>query len=267
MIAGRELAGPARATDATVDHDTGSASWARRSHPAGRGQVGSAAAYSVPMPSLPLFPLGTVLAPGERLPLRVFERRYVVLLRDLLRGRREAALAEFGVIGIRVGHEVGADGVVALHQVGSAARLVTVSERNDGSYDVVAEGTRRFRLDALVENRRTPYLMGYVTWLGERIRDAELVASLAMRLRAAVCSYRAELRLPAVTLPDDPLELSHQATRHVLMDRADRQRLLQTQDVDTRLRLALTLTRREMTLQRELGAYPGGYTPAQPVAN
>lgn len=225
------------------------------------------AAYSVPMPSLPLFPLGAVLAPSERLPLRVFERRYVVLLRDLLRARRQAGEAEFGIIGIRAGHEVGEGNVVALHQVGSAARLVEVSERSDGSYDVVAEGTRRFRLDGLVQGRRTPYLAGYVTWLPERIRDAELVASLTTRLRAAVAAYRAELHLADVVLPDDPIELSHQAMRHVMMERADRQRLLEAKDVDTRLRLALALTRREVTLQRELSAYPGGYSPAQPVAN
>ena len=132
---------------------------------------------------------------------------------------------------------------------------------------MVAEGTRRFRLDGLLEGRRTPYLVGHVTWLAERVRDAELVASLTARLRAAVTAYRAELRLAEVMLPDDPIELSHQAMRHVMMERADRQRLLEARDVDTRLRLALALTRREATLQRELGAYPGGYTPAQPVAN
>lgn len=236
-------------------------------HPAGRERAGLGAAYSVAMPTLPLFPLGAVLAPSERLPLRVFERRYVVLLRDLLRVRREAGLAEFGVIGIRAGHEVGDGNAVALHDVGSAARLVEVSERNDGSYDVVAEGTRRFRLDALVEGRRTPYLAAYVTWLPERIRDTELVMALTKRLRAAVTAYRAELRLADVMLPDDPVELSHQAMRHVMMERADRQRLLEAKDVDTRLRMALALTRREATLQRELSAYPGGYTPAQPVAN
>ena len=36
------------------------------------------------MPLLPLFPLGTVLLPGGSLPLQIFERRYVVLLNDLL---------------------------------------------------------------------------------------------------------------------------------------------------------------------------------------
>jgi len=219
------------------------------------------------MPTLPLFPLGAVPAPGERLPLRVFERRYVVLLRDLLRARREIGQAEFGIIGIRAGHEVGDHGAVALHDVGSAARLVEVGERNDGSYDVVAEGSRRFRLDGLIEDRRTPYLVGSVTWLSERVRDPELVATLTHRLRAAVAAYRAELHLTNVSLPGDPTELSHQAMRHVMMERADRQRLLEARDVDTRLRLALALTRREATLQRELSAYPGGYTPAQPVAN
>lgn len=219
------------------------------------------------MPTLPLFPLGAVLAPGERLPLRVFERRYVVLLRDLLRTRREVGTAEFGIIGIRAGHEVGDGNIVALHEVGTAARLVEVGERSDGSYDVVAEGARRFRLDSLVEGRKTPYHVGFVTWLPDRIRDAELVASLTARVRAAVVAYRGEVGLADVMLPDDPTELSHQAMRHVMMERGDRQRLLEARDVDTRLRMALALTRREATLQRELHAYPGGYQPTEPVAN
>ena len=61
------------------------------------------------MPSLPLFPLGTVLLPGARLPLVLFEPRYLEL------ARRLAELAEddrcFGVVLIRKGHEVGAGAV------------------------------------------------------------------------------------------------------------------------------------------------------------
>ena len=92
------------------------------------------------MPLLPLFPLGTVLLPGGSLPLQIFERRYVVLLNDLLgetgtslgsaedralrRGSgRSDSVPSFGVVALRRGHEVGAESVQSLFEVGCVARI------------------------------------------------------------------------------------------------------------------------------------------------
>ncbi|HEX8005265.1 MAG TPA: LON peptidase substrate-binding domain-containing protein, partial [Trebonia sp.] len=58
--------------------------------------------------TLPLFPLTTVLFPGMRLPLHVFEQRYRQLVRDLLELPEQR---RFGVIAIRKGRETGVDGV------------------------------------------------------------------------------------------------------------------------------------------------------------
>ena len=49
---------------------------------------------------LPLFPLSTVLFPGMRLPLHVFEERYRTLVAELLSGPEPR---QFGVIAIRSG--------------------------------------------------------------------------------------------------------------------------------------------------------------------
>jgi len=51
--------------------------------------------------SLPLFPLGAVLFPGGELALRVFEVRYLDMVRKCQR-----AAAPFGVVALRAGHEV-----------------------------------------------------------------------------------------------------------------------------------------------------------------
>ena len=61
------------------------------------------------MPSLPLFPLGMVLLPGARLPLQLFEPRYLALAQAL--AERDEAERCFGVVLIRKGHEVGLDAV------------------------------------------------------------------------------------------------------------------------------------------------------------
>ena len=57
---------------------------------------------------LPLFPLGTVLFPGGRLSLRIFEPRYLDLIRDCTRSS-----SGFGVCLILEGSEVGAPAVPA----------------------------------------------------------------------------------------------------------------------------------------------------------
>lgn len=95
---------------------------------------------------LPLFPLTTVLFPGMRLPLHIFEERYQVLVTDLL------ALPEprrFGVIAIRSGGEVGTDGVTALHEVGCVAAVRQAVPHPDGRFDLATVGTGRFRLISL----------------------------------------------------------------------------------------------------------------------
>jgi len=51
---------------------------------------------------LPLFPLSTVLFPGMRLPLHIFEERYRLLIAQL---REQPEPRQFGVVAIRKGRE------------------------------------------------------------------------------------------------------------------------------------------------------------------
>ena len=82
----------------------------------------------------PLFPLGLVLLPGEKVPLHIFEERYKQMIGECLEEERE-----FGIIWL-------ADD--ALKDVGCAARITRVLERfEDGRMNIVVEGTTPFRLD------------------------------------------------------------------------------------------------------------------------
>jgi Lon protease-like protein len=106
---------------------------------------------------IPLFPLSTVLFPGMRLPLHIFEERYRLLaarLLELPEPRR------FGVIAIRKGREVGADGVTALHDVGCVATIRQIVPHPDGRFDLAAVGTQRFRLLRLDDS--LPYFQAEV---------------------------------------------------------------------------------------------------------
>ena len=88
---------------------------------------------------LPLFPLQTVLFPGGRLPLRIFEQRYMDMASACLREG-----SAFGVCLIREGAEVGA--AATPEPVGCLARIVEWDMEQLGVLRVTALGGLRFRV-------------------------------------------------------------------------------------------------------------------------
>jgi Lon protease-like protein len=97
-----------------------------------------------PIAEIPLFPLGTVLFPGGPLPLRIFEARYIDLVRSCMRDG-----SGFGVVLIREGVEAG--GPASTFDVGTYARIVDFAPQPDGLLGIHATGERRFRI---LERRR-----------------------------------------------------------------------------------------------------------------
>ncbi|ABM43366.1 peptidase S16, lon domain protein [Acidovorax sp. JS42] len=93
--------------------------------------------------SLPLFPLNTVLFPGGVLPLRVFEVRYLDMVRKCHR-----AGAPFGVVALARGHEVRQAGALpeSLYSVGTLAMIEHLEELQAGLMHVRCRGIARFRI-------------------------------------------------------------------------------------------------------------------------
>jgi uncharacterized protein len=88
---------------------------------------------------LPLFPLHTVLFPGGRLPLRLFEQRYLEMAKVCLKDN-----APFGVCLIEQGREVGEPALPV--KVGCLARIAEWDMPQLGVLQVVARGESRFRI-------------------------------------------------------------------------------------------------------------------------
>lgn len=88
---------------------------------------------------IPLFPLNAVLFPGGEVALRIFEPRYLEMVRDCARGS-----SPFGVCLILDGAEVGEPATPAA--VGTLAHIVDFSTTPDGLLGIRARGERRFRL-------------------------------------------------------------------------------------------------------------------------
>ncbi len=97
------------------------------------------------MSRVPLFPLGAVLMPGGRTPLRIFEQRYLSLVRNCMREGEP-----FGVVWIRRGSEVAERGRAApeLGDWGTLARIVDWDQLPDGLLGITIEGGERFDLSA-----------------------------------------------------------------------------------------------------------------------
>lgn len=106
--------------------------------------------------TVPLFPLpGAVLMPRTRLPLQIFEPRYLQMVEDVLKTPSR-------LIGMIQPAEGGLD---ALAQVGCAGRIVAFSELDDGRLMISLKARSRFRLNE-VRPGFTPYLRGQVDWSG-----------------------------------------------------------------------------------------------------
>lgn len=87
--------------------------------------------------TLPLFPISTVLFPGGRIPLKIFEQRYLDLAKTCLKDD-----STFGVCGIHEGVEVGEPSIP--YEVGTEARIVEWDMPQPGIFHVVVEGLQRY---------------------------------------------------------------------------------------------------------------------------
>ena len=97
---------------------------------------------------LPLFPLKTVLFPGGVLPLRVFETRYVDMVRACMKTE-----SPFGVVAIRTGTEVGM--AAEPYAVGTHAHIVEWDMPELGVLLLKTRGGTRFRiLETRVQNNQ-----------------------------------------------------------------------------------------------------------------
>jgi Lon protease-like protein len=90
--------------------------------------------------AIALFPLGIVLFPGGPLPLRIFETRYIDMVRRCMREG-----CGFGVVLIREGHEVGAR-QTDIYDVGTMADITDFHQLSDGLLGLSCVGRERFRI-------------------------------------------------------------------------------------------------------------------------
>jgi uncharacterized protein len=127
---------------------------------------------SIELPdTIAIFPLtGALLLPRARLPLHLFEPRYLAMLEDSLKTPAR-------IIGMIQPRDVPQGGAAKLSAIGCAGRVTSFSETDDGRYMVTLTGISRFRITEEVQGF-TPYRRAQVDWspfvrdLGPEERDS-----------------------------------------------------------------------------------------------
>ncbi len=196
---------------------------------------------------LPLFPLNTVLFPGQVLPLHIFEQRYQQMIRRCL-----AEDLPFGVVLIRKGHEVDDDRAEP-YTVGTVARIIESTHLPDGTMNIVTVGTERFRIRRLMHDQ--PYLRGEVANFplpeAERSEDLD---QLAERVRTQVLRYialiadAAGLQIEMGEMPVTPRQVGYLAAVAMQIDNAEKQKLLDSASLRDILAAERVLLNRENAL-------------------
>jgi Lon protease-like protein len=175
---------------------------------------------------LPLFPLNTVLFPGGRLPLKVFEQRYVEMTKACLRDG-----TPFGVCMIRDGKEVGAPAVPA--DIGCTARIEEWDLPHPNLFELLACGERRFRV-----------LRTEVAALGLLVCEAEYLEpepageapdALCRRVMADVVDRIGAERFPGEIELDDAEWIGWRLGELLPLSNELRQELLETASATARL--------------------------------
>lgn len=103
-------------------------------------------------PVIPVFPLsGALLMPGARLPLQIFEPRYLSMTEDAMSGDRM-----IGMIQPRVREQLEPDDHPGIYDTGCVGHISSYSETGDGRYLISLSGLCRFRVE-----KELPLLNGY----------------------------------------------------------------------------------------------------------
>jgi ATP-dependent Lon protease len=203
-------------------------------------------------PMLPVLPLKeTVVFPQSMAPLAIGQERSIKLVDDVVSGDRMLALVTVK------DEEVESPGWDDLFGIGTAAVVHKLIRVPDGTLRILVQGIRRIKLDERVSD--DPYLVGKFSEIPDELEETkELealtrnVQSLFGRIIAAVPYLPEELQLAAANV-DDPSALSHLVASTMRLKTEEKQALLETANVEERLRAISGILSRELEVI-ELGS-------------
>jgi ATP-dependent Lon protease len=202
--------------------------------------------------TLPILPLKeTVVFPQSMTPLAIGQERSIKLVDDVVSGDRMLALVTVKK------EEAEVPGWDDLYEVGTAAIVHKLIRVPDGTLRILVQGVRRIKVERHVSD--DPYLVGDFAEVPDVVEESKELEALTRnvqnlfgRIIAAVPYLPEELQLAAANV-DDPSALSHLVASTMRLKTEEKQALLETANVEERLRQISVILNRELEVI-ELGS-------------
>lgn len=197
---------------------------------------------------LPLFPLNIVLFPGTIVPLHVFEPRYRQMIMDCQEEEKP-----FGIVLVKPGSEFMNE---EPHAIGTIAEIHNLQKLEDGGYDLMAIGVKRFRI--LSKHNGKAYISGLVEPFDDQSEPALELKSLVQRAHQLFETYLNMLLDAAdeqeihANLPEVPEDLSHFIAYFLEVEDDKKQEFLELTSTKQRLQEEIAILRREIPFMRQL---------------
>ncbi|NUS19746.1 MAG: LON peptidase substrate-binding domain-containing protein [Mesorhizobium sp.] len=199
-------------------------------------------------PAIPVFPLaGALLLPGGRMPLNIFEPRYLQMIDQAMAGSRLIGMIQPSLDGA-LRH----DGEPELCNVGCAGRIISLAETGDGRYLISLQGVCRFRIGQEL-TAKTPFrqckIAPFLADLEEDPAATEVDRpALLKAFRAYLQANDLEADWESVSRAENGM-LVNALSMMAPYGPAEKQALLEAPDLKTRAETLIAIT--EMTLARE----------------
>ena len=198
--------------------------------------------------TVPVFPLSAVLLlPGGRMPLNIFEPRYVQMIDEVLTENRVIGMVQPALDG-----SLREDGEPALCEVGCLGRITSFAESSDGRYLIALNGVCRFRIAEELAVR-TPFrqcrIMPFATDLDEDQGGNDVDrAALLKAFRQYLEANDLEANWESVSRADNAT-LVNALSMMAPYGPAEKQALLEAPDLQTRAETLIAIT--EMALAQD----------------
>jgi uncharacterized protein len=189
--------------------------------------------------ALPLFPLNTVVFPGGRLPLKIFEQRYLEMVKQAI-----AANTAFGICAIREGSETGTPAVP--YSIGTCVHITDWDMLQTGILHIDTQAQERF----VVRSTRVEpngLLIGTV----ESVSAESALAipenfELAVEILRHIISEFGDAHFPAPHDFDNAVWVGYRLSEVLPLKLSVRQNLLEMNDSITRLRILTAFLKKQI---------------------
>ena len=179
---------------------------------------------------LPLFPLNTVVFPGGQLPLRIFEQRYLDMVKQAI-----ADNTPFGICAIREGTETGTPAVP--YAIGTCVRITDWDMPQTGILHIETQALERFVIRS-TQTEPGGLLIGSVEAVSRE--DAASVPDdleLAVEILRHIIDEYGDAHFPAPHQLDNAVWVGYRLSEVLPLKLSVKQNLLEMNDSVTRLRI------------------------------